>query len=146
MPRLFPRPDGKRGVNMALLAGCIGALILAGIDVYGIAVRALQFQQYSEYSDRQLETVRMIVAIGLTLVPLIGAWRFAIGKGMAWGCGALLLVLMPVLGDVLIGEAVENDGWIILRLALAAMLIAGIRGAWLARGIEPPTDYADVFE
>ena len=146
MPRWFPRADNKAGVNKALFVGCVGALIVVGIDAYHIVERALHYQQYSDPRLRGLEPLLLIGPIAVALVPLTAAWRFAIGKGLAWGSVVLLLVLVPLVIDLFMGMTSANIAWVIARFLGAAALIVGIRGAWTARSPVLRQDYAEVFE
>ena len=146
MSNWFPRADNKHGVNKILLVGCVGALLVVGIDVYGIAMRALRYQQYNANGFRELNSALLIVAIGWALVALISAWRFAIGKGLVWGSVLFVYIMLPLLGYFFLGRTSANIGWVIVRFPLGAALVVGIRGAWLTRSIEPETDYGEVFE
>ena len=147
MARWFPRADNKSGVNTALLVGFAGALIVVGIDAYGIVALLLRYQEYSAYGGQELAASHLLVKICLALIVVVAAWRFAIGKGLIWGSALLLLVVAPIFGYFFIAKTSVNIAWILIRFPVAAALVVGIGGAWAARKkTTTPPDYAGVFE
>ena len=145
MSKCFRRVDNRPGINKALMAGFAGALIAAGIDAYREVAKVLPFQQYKPEGLLEVEIVVLISGVAWTLLALITAWRFSIGKGVAWGSVLLLFfVVFPLVGDFFVARA--NIGWGVARLAVGAALIAGIYGAWAARSWQPKADYGEVFE
>jgi hypothetical protein len=146
MPRWFPRADNSEGISKALLVGCMGAIVFAGMDAYVTVASISQLEQFNSDSRLGLEIAFLIVGISLTLIALVAAWRFAIGKGLVWGSVVLLLLLLALVGYFLRTHTTANAGGMIARFAVAAALIVGLRGAWAARTIGPEADYAEVFE
>ena len=145
MSRWFRRVDNRPGINKALMAGFAGALIAAGIDAYREVAKVLSFQQYKPEGLLEVEIVVLISGVAWTLLALITAWRFSIGKGVAWGSVLLLFfVVFPLVGDFFVARA--NIGWGVARLAVGAALFAGIYGAWAARSWQPKPNYGEVFE
>ena len=147
MSKWFRRVDNRPGINKALMAGFAGALIAAGIDAYREVAKVLPFQQYKPEGLLEVEIVVLISGVAWTLLALITAWRFSIGKGLVWGSALLLFfVLLPLVGDLFIARTTANIGWAVARSAVGAALVAGIYGAWAARGWRPKPDYGEVFE
>lgn len=146
MAKWFPRPDNRPGINKALLAGCVGAFVVAAVYAYDSAARALEFWKFSARLPFELETSLLVGWAGRTLMALVAAWRFAIGKGLVWGLVVLLVSLLPVLGDFVFGTAAKNIGWVVIRITTGVALIIGVRAAWHARRWQPSPDYGEVFE
>jgi hypothetical protein len=147
MSRWFPTLDNRQGINKALMAGFAGALIAAGIDAYGVVAKVLRFQQYDTNGLREVWIAVLISGIVGTLLAILTAWRLAIGKGLVWGSALVLFfVVLPLVGDLFIARTAANIGWSIARVAVGAALIAGIYGAWAARGWQPKPNYGEVFE
>lgn len=140
MARWFPRADDKLGPNIALLIGCVGALIVAAMDSYGVVARVLRFGEYRAYGVQEVGSVILIVRICFVLVDLTAAWRFAVGKGLVWGSVVLLLLVLPIFGYFFMGKTPANMFWVVVRFPVAAALIIGLWGAWAARpshGVNP---------
>jgi hypothetical protein len=147
MANWFRRVDNRQGINKALLVGFVGALIAAGIDAYIEVAKVLRFDQYKAEGLLEVEIVVLISGLAWTLLALIAAWRFGIGKGLVWGSALLLFfVVFPLVGDFFIARTTANIGWTVARSVVGVALIAGIYGAWAARGWQPKPDYGEVFE
>ncbi len=145
MSEWFVRADSRPGINLALAAGSVAALVYAGMNAYGIAVRAFGLQPFGAHYPTALRYLFFMGATFRVFLGLIAARRFAIGKGMVWGSVALLFCVAPVVGYFFIAQAAPI-GWVILRFPMGAALIAGIYGAWVARNAPSQTDYIEVFE
>jgi hypothetical protein len=147
MPRWFPRPEHKRGINWSLVAGFIGALIVAAAYLYDDLQRMLHPHVYfaNVFGGR---VIAFLWAgwIARALVALIAAWRFAVGKGLVWGLVVLVAFLVPLLAYLAFGRADPSIALTVLRFVAGAALMIGIRGAWLTRSIEPEPDYGQVFQ
>lgn len=146
IPRWFPRADGKRGRNTALLIGFVGALLVAAINLWAVWRLAFGYRQFGITLSYAFQAGILTGDLGRTVLAIVSAWRFAIGKGLAWGSFVLLLVLLPLGGDFLTAMTPWNIGWIVARFSIAAALIVGIRGAWLMRKSTRTPDYLEVFE
>jgi hypothetical protein len=147
MSRWFRRVDNRPGFNKALLAGFAGAVIATGIDAYRLVSNVSWLQQPDTNGIWELKIGLLISGIAWTLLAIIAAWRFAIGKGLVWGSALLLFfVVLPLVGDFFVARTPANIDWGVARSAVGAALIAGIYGAWAARGWQPTPDYGEVFE
>jgi len=139
--------DNRPGINKALMAGFAGALIAAGFDAYLIVSNVSWLQQPDTNGMWVLKIALLTSRIAWTLLAIVAAWRFAIGKGLVWGSALLLFfVVLPLVVDFFISRTALNIDWAVARSAVGAALIAGIYGAWAARGWRPKPDYGEVFE
>ncbi|HZP79151.1 MAG TPA: hypothetical protein VFB45_23650 [Pseudolabrys sp.] len=144
MSRWFPEVDDYEGVQKALKAGFVGALVFAGMNLLGIAFVLATRHQPGRGVQPAADGAFIAGMVAELLIVLVAAWRFKVGKGLVWGSVVLLLFAAEIV--MKFAQGMAGAAWILFYAAIGAALVNGIRGAWAARTIGPEADYADVFE
>ena len=131
----FPEIDGEEYAIKSSKQGAYGVLIFIAMNLLGVALIYFAEKSPVDGANATEEDILNHILGAIIIIPimLIMAWRIYKGKG--WLVSILVLIWFFVEIALKILAGTTNIGWIVFYIAVAAMLINGIRGCWYLRKI-----------
>ena len=131
----FPEIDGEESALKSSKQGAYGVLIFIAMNLIGVALVYFAEKSPVDGGNATQEDILNHILGASIIIPilLIMAWREFKGKG--WLVSILVLLWFIVETALKVLGGTTNIGWVIFYIAVASMLINGIRGCWYIRKI-----------
>ena len=131
----FPEIDGEESALKSSKQGAYGVLIFIAMNLIGVALVYFAEKSPVDGGNATQEDILNHILGASIIIPilLIMAWRVFKGKG--WLVSILVLLWFIVETALKVLGGTTNIGWVIFYIAVASMLINGIRGCWYIRKI-----------
>lgn len=134
--KYFPKIDHSETARKLSKEGSYGVLIFVGMYVLGMVFAVFFNQDPMGLQPLDAQGVRNHVIGSAILIPIMMVFAYRVSVGKGWFVAGLVLVwfLVEITWKVASGSA--NVGWFVFYVAVAAMIVNGMRGCWWMRSAD----------
>jgi hypothetical protein len=117
--------------------GAIGILLFAGMNLLGLLFVYFANKSPVDASAMDAQNIQDHLLGALIVIPVLLFFAWRVYKAKGWLVAGLVLIWFIFEVALKIAGGSTNIGWIFFYVAVAAMIVNGLRGCWWLRKAVP---------
>lgn len=129
----FPKVEDSKAAKSCSKQGAAGVVVFAAMNLLGAAFAFFSSKSPVDAQAIDAQGIQDYIVGAFITVPVLLYFAYRIYQGKGWlAAGLVLLWFITETGFKVAGGS-TNGGWVFFYMAIAAMIINGLRGCWWFR-------------